>query len=361
VGTPFVPGAELGRRFYAEAVRPLLDDAFPGLPHAAAHVGSGSDVLGYDTAMSTDHEWGPAVTLFLPEAETGRAGAIILLLAERLPAVFLGHPTGYTAIPDDPAHVTMAAGGPVGRVRTTTVREFARQQLGWDPADPLTVADWLSFPAQQLLHVTAGPVHHDGVGELTALRTRLGWYPRDVWRYLLAAGWTRLGQEEHLMGRAGHAGDELGSTLIGGRLARDLMTLGFQLERRYPPYPKWFGTAFAQLAVAPALTPLLTELVRAGTWPERQDAYAAAASLLLQRQNELGIADPVDPRPRLFYGRPFWVIDGDRVAAVLVDAVTEPDVRRLTGRRLIGGVDQWSDSTDLKAVEHRPAVRRFYS
>ena len=66
VGTPFVPGAELGRRFYAEAVRPLLDAEFPGLPHAAAHLGEGSDVLGYDTAMSRDHGWGPAVTLFLP-------------------------------------------------------------------------------------------------------------------------------------------------------------------------------------------------------------------------------------------------------------------------------------------------------
>jgi hypothetical protein len=361
VGTPFVPGAELGRRFYSEAVRPLLDEAFPGLPYAAAHLGTGSDVLGYDTAMSRDHEWGPAVTLFLPEAEIGRAPAIAMLLAQRLPAVFLGYPTGYTAIPDDPAHVAMAAGGPANRVRTTTVRVFTRQQLNWDPADPPAVADWLSFPAQQLLTITAGPVHHDGVGELTALRNRLGWYPRDVWRYLLAAGWTRLGQEEHLMGRAGHAGDELGSAVIGGRLARDLMALGFLLERRYAPYPKWFGTAFAGLDCAPALTPLLADLVRARTWPERQDAYATAAGVLVQRQNELGLAEPVDPRPRLFYGRPFWVIGADRVAAALVAAVTDPEVRRLTGRPLIGGVDQWSDSTDLKSVEHRPAIRRFYS
>ena len=37
-------------------------------------------------------------------------------------------------------------------------------------------------------------MHHDGAGELTGLRERLGWYPVDVWRYLLAAGWTRLGR-----------------------------------------------------------------------------------------------------------------------------------------------------------------------
>ena len=226
MGTPFVPGAELGRRFYAEVVRPLLDAEFPGLPYAAAHLGEGSDVLGYDTAMSRDHDWGPAVTLFLPEAEAGRAPAIRSMLAARLPDAFCGYPTGFATHPADPTAGRHDARRAERRVRTTTVRAFARRSSDWDPADPLSVADWLSFPTQQLLAVTGGPVHHDGVGELTALRNRLAWYPRDLWRYLLAAGWTRLGEEEHLMGRAGHAGDELGSALIGGRLARDLMSLG---------------------------------------------------------------------------------------------------------------------------------------
>jgi len=33
---PFVPGLELARAYYAEVVRPMLEEAFPGLPHAAA-------------------------------------------------------------------------------------------------------------------------------------------------------------------------------------------------------------------------------------------------------------------------------------------------------------------------------------
>jgi hypothetical protein len=361
VGPPFVPGAELGRRYYAEVVRPLLDEAFPGLDHAAAHVGGGSDVLGYDTAMSRDHDWGPAVTLFLPDAEAGRAPVLRGMLDRRLPAEFLGHPTRFAVHPDDPTSEVMVSAGGGARVRTTTVRAFARRQLDWDPADPPTAADWLSFPAQQLLSVTGGTVHHDGPGELTALRARLAWYPDDVWRYLLAAGWTRLGQEEHLMGRAGQAGDELGSAVIGGRLARDLMSLAFLLERRYAPYPKWFGTAFASLDAAAGLAPVLDDLVAARTWPERQDAYATAASELVRRLNGLELADPVDPRPHLFYTRPFWVIGGEQVAARLVEGVTDPEVRRLTTRRLIGGVDQWSDSTDLRQPEWRARIRRFYS
>jgi hypothetical protein len=344
-------------------VRPLLDERFDGLPHAAALLGDGSDVVGYDTPMSTDHDWGPSVVLVLRDAEAPQAPAVRAVLRDRLPRSFLGYPTGYAAFAEEPSTLHMAAveDGPVEhRVSLSTVRSFARRQLGWDPADELTVADWLSFPSQQLLSVTAGPVHHDGSGELTALRERLAWYPRDVWRYLLAAGWTRLGQEEHLMGRAGYAGDELGSAVIGARLVRDLMALGFLLERRYAPYPKWFGTAFRELPGAPVLAPLLQEVLRAESWPERQDAYAAAAERLLRRQNELALADPVPERASLFWGRPFWVVWGDRVAAALADRITDPAVRRLTARRLVGGIDQWSDSTDLKAPESRPALRRLY-
>ena len=64
----FTPGVELARRFYWEAVRPVLDAEFPGLKHSAALIGTGSEVLGFDTPMSADHHWGPRHDL------PGRAG-----------------------------------------------------------------------------------------------------------------------------------------------------------------------------------------------------------------------------------------------------------------------------------------------
>ena len=171
VGTPFVPGAELGRRFYAEAVRPLLDAEFPGLPHAAAHLGEGSDVLGYDTAMSRDHGWGPAVTLFLPEAEAG-AGAGDPLDAGRPAAgpAFspASPPTGRPA----PGVRAGAAGAHDDRagVRPPAARLGSGRPAVGRPTGCRSRASSCSS-------VTAGPVHHDGVGELTRLRERLAWYP----------------------------------------------------------------------------------------------------------------------------------------------------------------------------------------
>ncbi|MGW3331822.1 DUF4037 domain-containing protein [Streptomyces rubiginosohelvolus] len=65
----FLPGLELSRILYEEAVRPVLDAEFPGLRYAAARVGPGSEVLGFDTARSADHEWGPRLDLFLRPAD----------------------------------------------------------------------------------------------------------------------------------------------------------------------------------------------------------------------------------------------------------------------------------------------------
>src|SRR4051812_46005279 len=91
----FVPGLELSRRFYAEAVAPLL----PDLPHAAALIGTGSEVLGLDTERSTDHGWGPRLQLFV-DPGNGRAAEITDLLARRLPHTFAGYPTSFTRSPE---------------------------------------------------------------------------------------------------------------------------------------------------------------------------------------------------------------------------------------------------------------------
>ena len=65
----FVPGLDLARDFYADVVRPLLQEEFPGLDYAAALLGPGSDVAGYDTERSTDHDWGPRLQVFLGERQ----------------------------------------------------------------------------------------------------------------------------------------------------------------------------------------------------------------------------------------------------------------------------------------------------
>src|SRR3712207_8933590 len=119
--------------------------------------------------------------------------------------------------------------------------------------------------------MTAGAVFHDDL-DLERVRQRLAYYPRDVWLYLMLAGWWRVHPEVNLVGRAGYVGDELGSSVIGSEIVSGLMRLSFLIERRYAPYSKWFGTAFSELPIAGRLAEPLGRALHARTWREREEA-----------------------------------------------------------------------------------------
>ena len=216
------------------------------------------------------------------------------------------------------------------------------------------------MPQQMLLEVTAGRVFHDGLGELAPVRNKLAWYPPDVWRYLLAAQWQRLSQQEAFVGRAGEVGDEVGSALVAGMLVRDVMGLCFLMERRYAPYSKWFGTAFAELACALRLLPLVQAVQQATTWPERDAALTPVYETVASLHNDLGITEPIDPQVRYYHGgRPFHVIHGERFAAGIVETIEYLEVRSLVQRvGLIGSVDQISDNVDVVSNPERVAKLR---
>jgi hypothetical protein len=360
----FIPGLELARRFYWEVVRPMLDAEFPGLPHSAALLGHGSEVLGFDTPMSTDHHWGPRAMLFLAEADYERCRETIHeTFRWRLPHRFLGYPTNFAQPrPDDPGvRLLMATeSGPIAhRVEIFTIVGYTHDYLGCDLAEPLTPADWLSLQQQRLRTFAGGTVYHDDLS-LADVLARFAYYPHDVWLYLLASGWQRIGQEEHLMGRAGHAGDELGSALIGARLVRDVMMLCFLMERRYAPYPKWFGTAFMRLHAGPELGPVLHDALRADTWQARGEHLAAAYEYLAAKHNTLGITEPLPVVCSPFWGRPFPVIHGDRFSHAILTRITEPDVKRLAAVVPTGSIDQISDNTDVLENTPREVTRRLF-
>src|SRR2546430_17086729 len=98
----FVTGLDLNRRFYEEAVRPLLASDFPNLQYAAALLGPGSETLGFDTEMSMDHDWGFHFFIFLQEEDADRGDAIASLLSHQLPRTFSGFPVSLPAVPQEP-------------------------------------------------------------------------------------------------------------------------------------------------------------------------------------------------------------------------------------------------------------------
>lgn len=350
----FVAGLELSRRFYAEAVRPILVEAVPGLVHSGARLGGGSEVLGFDTARSADHEWGPRVQLFLcPQDVTQHAERLDAVFAERLPKSFCGYPTHFATTEQNGIGTMQATDGPVRhRVEVTDPRGWFTGQLGFDPGAGVTTADWLAVPTQRLAEVTAGAVFHDGLGQLAPARARLDWYPHDLWLHVLACQWRRVAQEEAFVGRCGEVGDELGSAVVAARLVRDLMRLCLLMNRRYPPYSKWLGSAFAATPQAGDLTPQLTAALAATDWRTRERHLSRAYETVAAQHNRLGVTEPVDPTTRPYHTRPFQVLHAGRFADALTARITDRDVRALPP---VGAVDQFVDNTDLLS---RPRLTR---
>ena len=331
-----MPGLRLAGEFYAAVVRPLLDEAFPGLRYAAALIGAGSEVLGFDTERSTDHDWGPRLLLFLDDEDAGASAEDVEeVMTGRLPSSFGPYPVRF-AVTGDPD------GGERHRVAVFGLGGWLTGQLGFDPRPGVSVTDWLGAPWQRLAEVTGGAIFADRTGQLTRARTTLRWYPRDVWCYVLACQWSRIAEEEAFPGRCAEAGDELGSAVVTARLARDLMGLWLLMSRRYPPYSKWLGSAFALAPGAGELGAELRAALAAPAWPERERHLSRAFVLAAAAHNRLGLTEPLDPSVRPYYSRPYQVLDAGRFAAALRGVITDPEVSR---RPPVGAASQFLDST----------------
>lgn len=324
-------GVELSRRYFEDLVAPLLKQHFPEVRYAAARVGQGSDVLSLDDAMSRDHDWGLRLQLFVPDADQAHVRAA---LDEHLPADFRGHPVrfGFSADPTERLRIDVAS-----------VSAFVEQQLGFDPRSGASAVDWLSMTGQAVLEVVSGAVFEDQTGELTELREVLGWYPEDIWRYVVACDWQRLDQELPLMGRAGDRGDELGSRLIAARLVDVAVHLGFMLSRAWPPYSKWRGGAFGHLSGCAAIAADLRRALDARDWHDRQAALSHALTELagLQQKNKL-------PAPQSalepFWDRPYVHLNRSLVPGLL-ETLESPEVQVLPVG--VGSVEQQTDNVDV--------------
>ena len=343
-------GLHLSRRFFEAIVRPIVASVMPDLRYAAARLGDGSEVLGFDTEMSADHNYGPTVQLLLRRSDFDTSATQLMHALDRaLPAEIDGWPIRFS-------NATRPAAGTPGTlcadhsVELHTLEAWTNAQLGIGPEAPIASVDWFAIPEQRFLTVTAGAVYRDDDGQLSALRHRLEWFPQEVWLGKLAAQWARIGEQQAFVGRAGEAGDDLGSRLIAARLVQDVMRLSFLIERRYAPYAKWFGAAFARLDCANSIGTLLASAVAANDWQERQrylgEAYLGVGRLQCERAVPGAIAPELGP----FHDRPFVVINAAQLAQSLIDTIEERSVKHLA---LAGAIDQFSDSTPLLAAPQK--------
>ncbi|WDR02265.1 DUF4037 domain-containing protein [Devosia algicola] len=240
-------GIELSRGFYTEIVRPWLSQVAPELSYSAALIGYGSELIGFDDETSKDHNWGPRVHIYVSQDSfRNDARWLVAEFSKSAPASYLGEPIGWRSRPHPPANGVEAAGSPGHGLEFHTLEARLEEHFALRSTASLNARQWLGFAEQKLLAFTSGAVFRDDDDRLGQARHRLEYFPDDVWLYKIACQWRRIAEEQAFVGRAGQVGDDLGSRVIAARLVRDVMRMGFLLERRYAPYSKWLGSSFAE-------------------------------------------------------------------------------------------------------------------
>ncbi|MDQ3747614.1 MAG: hypothetical protein M3367_01170, partial [Acidobacteriota bacterium] len=81
-----------------------------------------------------------------------------------------------------------------------------------------------------------------------------------------------------------------------------------------------------------------------------------------EMHNALKITEPLPAKVDKFFSRPFLVIHlQGNFAGAICKRITDPKVKRLAEKRLVGSVDQFSDSTDILAEpKWRTILRKLY-
>lgn len=348
----FIPGLDLNRRYFQQVIMPLMNEHFPKLKYAAGLVGEGSDVLGFDNPQSMDHNWGPHMCLFLSDKDfEDKKDEIDQMLRRHLPVEFMGFPTNFTN-PNPNSYLMQQMRsikrGPVNHfIQFYTIKSFFHRFIGMDPRRNLTVRDWLAFPQQGLIEVTSGEVYYDTLG-LQKVREKLTYYPDEVWEYLYAVQWERIADEQAFMGRAGEVGDELGSLLVAGHLAQNIMRLCFYIEKKYFPYVKWFGAAFSRLECAAELTGPLIDMLHGKDWMERETHLERIYEIILRLHNNLKLTKHIHIDVTDFHGRPYKTIRIDIVIREIKKVMKSEDLLQV--KYPIGSLDQFISHSHINHI-----------
>ncbi|WP_434311041.1 DUF4037 domain-containing protein [Hominifimenecus sp. rT4P-3] len=260
-------GLELAKAYYEVYGKPMIQEKFPEYQNriAAGLVGQGSECLGFDDAISTDHDFGPSFCLWLTDEDYLAIGNDLQDAYDSLPKDYLGVS----------GRITSARGG--GRVGVLSIRGFYGQFIGKEQP-PSSLARWLALPEYHLASAVNGQVFEDPLGEFSAIRNALlSYYPEDVRIKKIAARAAAMAQSgQYNYARCMRRGETVAAELAVAEFLRAAVSMVYLLNKKYTPFYKWMFHGMKDLPIlAPIVAPMILELAELGiqktAW-ENQDS-----------------------------------------------------------------------------------------
>ena len=230
---------EKNRRFYEMYVAELIHERFSEYEDriAVGIAGEGSDCLGYDDAISRDHDFGTGVCLWLTDEDMARFGQA---LSE-----------AYNELVDSAERSYLTK-----RLRerrgVMTIHDFYSNILRIDcdtEGCRMTEDEWYRLDHSCLKTATNGEIFRDDLGSFTAFRKYLlNYYPDRVWRLRIAEQLHEYASSFQVnYARCMTRGDTVAAELCRAKGIQAAMELFFLLRREYPPYYKWTYRALSDL------------------------------------------------------------------------------------------------------------------
>lgn len=225
-------GLELSKIYYEAVIAPLLAEEYPSYVSriAAGLVGEGSECYGYDDEISTDHDWGATVCLWLEAEDYEKIGCKLQSRLHQLPADFKGYPVYW--IP--------------GRNGVWEIGQFYKKFLQIAQV-PQTIGQWRAVPEHHLSAVTNGAVFYDPLGAFTAIREDLkqGW-PEDIRRKKIAARCMTMAQSgQYNYPRSLARSDKVAEMLALQEFVKASISMVYLLNNHYTPFYKWMHRGLA--------------------------------------------------------------------------------------------------------------------
>lgn len=248
---PALSGLELCRKYYEAFGAPMLERSFGDiLPRLAVGLaGEGSECLGYDDALSRDHDFGAGFCIWIPDDLPEETVQQLRNAYAALPKSYYG--ITRTEMPE--------AEGRVGVCRQSA---FFRRLLG-TPGVPETESEWLAVQDGMLAAACSGAVFRDDAGTFSAVRRRLALgYPEEVRLRLLAQALGRMAQcGQYNYTRMRRRDDIPTAQLYLAEFCKAAMQAKHLLCGSYAPYEKWLLRSTGELPGGAALAQELKQLL----------------------------------------------------------------------------------------------------
>lgn len=313
-------GLTLSRNYFEAYGKPMLaglERRYPALQGqlAAGLAGQGSECLGYDDALSADHDFGPSFCIWLPEALFKEYGQICQEAYDCLPGEFEGYP----------ARKTTAFGQ--DRVGVLEIGAFYYRLIGREDA-PKSNAEWMWLSESRLSQAVSGEVFLDEPGIFSSVRNALlDYYPEDVRKKKIAARAAAMAQSgQYNYSRLCQRGEWSGAFLAMEEFIKNTCSMVNLLNKTYTPFYKWMHRSLKDAGRLPQVYGLIDQLTDSF---DSRTAWRTAV-------------------PEDFL---FGIINKKDTRAVLIETICQLVIRELAAQGLSDAEDMYLEAHALSVMK----------